>query len=178
MAGEVDLYEVLQISPSAEPETIHRVYRLLAQRYHPDNRETGNTDKFRTLHDAYDVLSDPERRAQYDLEYHAHKQNRWRPVSTPARAENDFEVEQYIRLTVLEVLYAHRRAEPNSPGVFVLDLEDLTGRAREHLEFTTWYLLKRGYIQRGDNSCLGITADGVDYLEQNYRSNLQRRLAS
>jgi DnaJ-class molecular chaperone len=36
----VDFYEVLQVSASAEPETIHRVYRLLAQRWHPDNRET------------------------------------------------------------------------------------------------------------------------------------------
>jgi hypothetical protein len=79
---------------------------------------------------------------------------------------------------VLEVLYNHRRAEPNSAGVFVLDLEELTGRPREHLEFTLWYLTKRGLVMRGDNSKLGITADGVDYLEQNYRSNVKRRLAS
>lgn len=178
MSGDVDYYELLQISPSAEPETIHRVYRLLAQRYHPDNQETGNTDRFRTLHQAYTVLSDAEKRAQYDLSYHAHRQNRWKPVSTPARADNEFEIEQLTRLTVLEVLYSHRRAEPGSSGVFVLDLEELTGRAREHLEFTTWYLLKRGFVQRGDNSCLGITADGVDYLEQNYKANQQRRLAA
>ena len=53
MSEQVDYYELLQISPNAEPETIHRVYRLLAQRYHPDNRETGNAQKFRQLHDAY-----------------------------------------------------------------------------------------------------------------------------
>lgn len=174
----VDFYELLQISPNAEPETIHRVYRLLAQRFHPDNQETGSADRFRALQEAYTVLSDSERRAQYDIAYHAQRQQRWRAVSTPDRADNDFENELFTRLTVLEVLYANRRAEPNSPGVFVLDLEELTGRPREHLEFTTWYLAKRGYIQRGDNSKLGITADGVDYLEQNYRSNIKRRLAS
>ena len=38
----VDYYEILQISPNAEPETVHRVFRLLAQRCHPDNAETGN----------------------------------------------------------------------------------------------------------------------------------------
>ena len=47
MSEQADYYELLQISPNAEPETIHRVYRLLAQRYHPDNRETGNAQKFR-----------------------------------------------------------------------------------------------------------------------------------
>ena len=62
-----DYYEILQISPSAEPETIHRVYRLLAQRSHPDNAETGNEVQFRILTDAYRVLSDPEKRAEYDV---------------------------------------------------------------------------------------------------------------
>src|SRR4029453_9295546 len=50
MSEQVDYYELLQISPNAEPETIHRIYRLLAQRYHPENRETGDTRKFRQLH--------------------------------------------------------------------------------------------------------------------------------
>jgi uncharacterized protein YabN with tetrapyrrole methylase and pyrophosphatase domain len=39
---EIDYYEVLQISANAEPETVHRVYRLLAQRFHPDNIESGD----------------------------------------------------------------------------------------------------------------------------------------
>ncbi len=60
-----DYYEILQISPTAEPETVHKVYRLLAQRCHPDNKDTGNEAQFRELSDAYQVLSDPERRAQY-----------------------------------------------------------------------------------------------------------------
>ena len=62
----VDYYEILQISPNAEPETVHRVFRLLAQRYHPDNAETGNEAQFRVLNEAYRVLSDPEQRARYD----------------------------------------------------------------------------------------------------------------
>ena len=41
-----DYYDVLQLSPKADPDTIHRVYRLLAQRYHPDNHETGDQDSF------------------------------------------------------------------------------------------------------------------------------------
>ena len=41
-----DYYELLQISPKAEPDTIHRVFRLLAQRFHPDNQETGSEAAF------------------------------------------------------------------------------------------------------------------------------------
>jgi DnaJ-domain-containing protein 1 len=47
-----DFYELLQISPNAEPETIHRVYRLLAQRHHPDNSQTGDAARFRALVEA------------------------------------------------------------------------------------------------------------------------------
>ncbi len=173
----LDYYEVLQISPNAEPDTIHRVYRLLAQRLHPDNQETGDEDRFRLLHQAYLILSDPEKRARYDVMYHEVRRTRWRSVSTEGRAENDFDYEQVTRLTILEVLYAHRREEMHAPGIFILDLENLTGRPREHLEFTLWYLSQKRFVQRGDNSRFNITAEGVDYLEEHYREGLlQRRL--
>ena len=68
--GKQDYYEVLQVSATAEPDTIHRVYRLLAQRFHPDNQESGSPDRFHQIHEAYTVLSDPERRAKYDVGYH------------------------------------------------------------------------------------------------------------
>jgi DnaJ-class molecular chaperone len=60
----VDYYEVLQVNPSADLDTIHRVYRLLAQRFHPDNRESGNESRFRELSDAYKVLGTAEERAR------------------------------------------------------------------------------------------------------------------
>ena len=177
MADErpVDYYEVLQLSVTAEPDTINRVYRLLAQRFHPDNRETGSDSKFRQIHEAYSVLSDPEKRARYDILYEQQRHDRWKLVSTGANAENDFEMEQIVRLTVLEALYTKRRVEPRDPGIFALDLEQLIGRPREHLEFTTWYLVQKKWVTRDDNSRLVITADGVEYLEHNYRVNLQRK---
>src|ERR1700704_1879649 len=70
-----DYYEDLQVSSSAEPETIHRVYRLLAQQYHPDNGESGNDARFRVIAEAYQVLSDPIRRAQYDVVHSAQRQD-------------------------------------------------------------------------------------------------------
>jgi curved DNA-binding protein CbpA len=170
-----DFYEVLQISSNAEPETIHRVYRLLAQRYHPDNRETGNEGRFRELSEAYQTLGDPERRAKYDIAYGRIRQERWRFVSTGNNAENDFEAQQLVRLTVLEVLYTRRRTDAYNPSVSPIDMESLTGIAREHLEFTFWYLIQKKYITRADSAMLTITAEGAEYLEGNYRETLQRR---
>jgi curved DNA-binding protein CbpA len=170
-----DYYEILQISPNADPDTIHRVYRLLAQRLHPDNGETGNAAQFQTLSEAYQVLSEPERRAKYDVLYAHQRQDRWRLVEKGDQSENDFEGEQIVRLTLLEVLYTRRRVEPESPGMPPLELANLIGRAREHLEFTIWYLQQKKYVTRSDNSMLVITAEGVEHLEANYRENLQRR---
>jgi len=171
----VDYYEVLQVNPTAEIDTIHRVYRLLAQRFHPDNKETGEERRFREISEAYSVLSNPEKRARYDVTYQQQRQARWRLVSAGAKAENDFEMEHIARLTVLEALYTKRRMEPGDPGIFSRDLEELTGRPREHLEFTIWYLGQRKYVTRDDNSRLLLTADGVDFLEKNYQTNLQRK---
>ena len=55
-----DYYELLQLHQKADPDTIHRVYRLMAQRYHPDNKETGNTERFRIITEAYQTLANSE----------------------------------------------------------------------------------------------------------------------
>lgn len=68
-----DCYEVMQLSPNADAETVSRVYRLLAFRYHPDNAETGNSEMFLQLSEAYQILSDPEKRASYDAAHRGAK---------------------------------------------------------------------------------------------------------
>ena len=169
-----DYYEILQISQNAEPDTIGRVFRLFAQRFHPDNQETGDATKFRLIHEAYSVLNDPVQRARYDIRYQQQRQERWRLVSNSPTADNNFDMEASTRLTVLEVLYTQRRLEPGTSGVYQTELETLTGRTREHLEFTIWYLTQKGLLQRNDSSRLNITADGVDYLEKHYQEAPKR----
>ena len=171
----IDYYEVLQVSTSAEPETINRVYRILAQRFHPDNQETGNEGRFREILEAYSALSDPVKRARYDIMHLRQRQDRWRLVSTGAETENDFEMEQAVRLTLLEALYAKRRLESENPGIFTRDLEKLIGRPREHLEFTVWFLVQKRLVMREDNGLLLLTVEGAEFLEHNYRSNLQQK---
>ena len=171
----VDYYEVQQISTSAEPETISRVYRMLAQRFHPDNQQTGNESRFREILEAYSVLSDPEKRARYDALHQQQRQDRWRLVSTGAQVEDDFEMEQVVRLTVLEALYTKRRLEPTKPGIFWKEFERLTGRPREHLEFTVWFLQQKKFVTIDDHSRFLLTVEGAEYLEQSYRANLQQK---
>lgn len=173
-----DHYEALQISPNAELDTVHRVYRLLAQRFHPDNAETGDEDKFRLITSAYRVLSDPVLRAQYDVTHAQRQQRRWRLVSSGSQSENDFAVEQILRLTLLEALYTKRRMEPNAPGIYPKEFEDLIGQPREHIEFALWFLIEKKLVARSDDSRAVITGAGVEYLEQNYGENLKRRRLS
>src|SRR5207249_12230187 len=107
------------------------------------------------------------------------RRDRWRIAASATTADTDFAAEERLRLGVLELLYSKRRLEPNKPGVFPLDLEKLTGRPREHLEFTLWYLAQKKLVQRSDNSMIVITADGIDYLEERYdHVPTARRLAA
>ena len=62
-----DLYNVLGIEKGANEQEIKRAYRRLAREYHPDvNKSAGADEKFKEVQSAYDVLSDPQKRARYD----------------------------------------------------------------------------------------------------------------
>jgi DNA-directed RNA polymerase subunit RPC12/RpoP len=62
-----NLYKLLMVHHEAETELIREAYRFLVAKYHPDNKATGDKKKFRTITDAWMVLSDARRRAEYDL---------------------------------------------------------------------------------------------------------------
>lgn len=67
-----DYYEVLGVTKDASPEDIKKAYRKLARQYHPDvNPDKDAEEKFKEVRQAFDVLSDPEKRAQYDQYGHA-----------------------------------------------------------------------------------------------------------
>lgn len=159
-----DLYELLQISPNADFDTIQRVYRLLAQRYHPDNSETADAETFRRVLNAYKILSDPEKRAAYDSGYKTVRERRWR-IFDQEKAMRGVKGEKAKRDGIMGLLYTKRINEPASPAMDAREFEQLLGVPREHLEFSLWYLREQGYIARTDNGKFSITVKGVDQAE-------------
>ena len=155
----VDYYESLQISPHADSETIQRVYRMLAQRYHPDNSDSGNEETFRLVLAAYRVLSDPEQRAAYDAKHKREHEIRWQIFEKPAETIGIPE-EKRIRMGILSALYKMRQRQPEKPEMNLREIESLLGCPREHLEFSFWYLRGKGFIERADNSKMRITPSG------------------
>ena len=120
----VDYYEDLQVSPDADLETIERVYRLLAKRYHPDNSLTGNNEKFSIFTTAYKILSDAEKRAAFDAKYEGAQNHKIKVLSNVALSEG-FEYDQQIRHAILSILYVDRKQNPSDSGVGSWRLEKL-----------------------------------------------------
>jgi hypothetical protein len=156
-----DYYAVLQVSPHADGDTVERVFRHLAKRYHPDNGESGDSGRFNQVVEAFRVLSDPERRSDYDIHYGEVQQARWR-VFDQASASDGVRSDRQLRTGILSVLYTARRNDVDRPGMGIIEMEKLLGAPEEHMKFHLWYLKERGWIQRLDNGTLAITATGVD----------------
>lgn len=166
----IDFYELMQISPRAEPETIQRVYRILASRCHPDNPNTGDMERFLRLGEAYRVLGDAEMRATYDAEYNV---RRTQPLEVFDLQDfaTGVDGEANRRMGLLCLLYHSRRMNQDDPGLSLLMLEKKMTSAREHLVFTVWYLKDKGYVRQTEDSSYAITSAGVDYVEQNLPKN-------
>ena len=171
----VDYYEDLQVSPNADIETIERIYRLFAKRYHPDNLNTGDVEKFNIITEAHRLLSDPEKRAAYDAKYEEEKNRQYKTLFNILSSEG-FENDKKIRHQILSILYTERRHEPFESGVGLWRLEKLLGWPEKVLNFHTWYLKEKGWIQHAETGGYEITASGVDIVEGNDLTLRQKKL--
>lgn len=162
---DLDYYEIMQLSPNADHETVHRVYRLLAQRYHPDNSDTGTAELFVQLTEAFQTLSDPEKRAAYDARHSGEKKLRWKIFDQTAVATGP-EVEKRKRRGILGLLYAATVKEPERASMTVHAFEDMLGCPREHLEAALWYLRGKGFVQRTDGGRYTLTVQGFEAAEE------------
>ena len=160
----VDHYEILQVSPNADAETIHRVYRLQARRFHPDNLETGDAERFKKVSVAYEILSDPGRRESYDREHRQARRRAAIGVEDPPPAPPLLN-EMQRREAILDLLYARRFSHPDQPSLGLRDLELLLNVPRKELEFSLWYLKECGYLTRSDSARHTITIKGVQFAE-------------
>jgi hypothetical protein len=168
-----DLYEVLQVSRRADPLMITRAYRLLASLYHPDNKQTGNEDKFVEIVDAYKTLSDPVRRASYDRVRFGDGAIPGVALDGVGSSSSDHSIsmdhpardERQMRRLVLQALYDVRRNRPYEPGLSLLVISEILACSIDAAQFTLWYLRGKKLIEIVDDDAIAITVAGVDYLE-------------
>ena len=131
----------------------------------PDNADSGNELFFKRLLAAYQTLSDPEKRAAYDLTRRETQQRRWRIFDQKTAAQGAAS-ERRKRAGMLALLYTRRMTTADGANVSPHEMEELLGVPREHLEFGLWYLKEHGHVARSDNGKFSITAKGVDEAER------------
>ncbi len=91
-------YEILEVSEKASKEVIEKAYRVLAKKYHPDGKPQEEKfeaeNKMKQINEAYDILSDPEKRRQYDMELQKKRQEE----ENKKRKEQEILQETYERM--------------------------------------------------------------------------------
>ena len=163
--GFIDYYELLQLSSNADTDTIERVFRHLAKKLHPDNKESGDTDRFLLIVEAHRTLSDPESRAGYDVKYQDYWNRKWK-LASEASNGTVFGDDREIRESLLSLLYVQRRRNMKKPGLGDYEMAHLLCQPLELVEFHLWYLKAKGWVERLDTGQLAISALGVDEVEQ------------
>ena len=163
----IDYYELMQLSPNADVETIERVFRHFAKKFHPDNAECADNDKFIKIVEAHRTLIDPETRAGYDVKYQNYWNSRWR-IASDASDGSAFGEDHVTRERLLSLLYVQRRRDMNNPGLGNHEMARLLSTPLELVEFHLWYLKDKGFVERLHSGQYGITALGVDQVEQSH----------
>jgi len=166
VSGEafLDYYELLQVSSNADADTIHRVFRHLAKKYHPDAPGHGDAKRFNLLVEAHRTLTDPQARAGYDAQHQLYWDRTWKVAAEAADGQTIGD-DADIRERLLALLYVQRRGSARQPGMGEMELARVVGCPPEHLDFHLWYLREKGWIQRLDTGMLAISADGVEQVE-------------
>jgi curved DNA-binding protein CbpA len=161
----VDFYDVLQISPNADDDTIQQMFRHLAKKWHPDNPK-GDNERFTLVVEAHKTLTNPEKRAAYDLRYQRFWESRW-GLAADASDGRIVSSDSEVRESLLSLYYVQRRSKMNDPGLGEMEVARLIRIPIHLVEFQIWYLKEKGWIQRLENGKFALTALGVDEVEKN-----------
>jgi curved DNA-binding protein CbpA len=175
MSNFIDYYEILEISPNANSESIERMFRYLAGRYHPDNRSSADRDRFDLVLEAHATLKDSLKRVEYDLEYKKHLGFRSELVEE-ASDDEGVDRDVHIQNKLLSLFYVKRRKNLDDPGIGELELEHLLGCPFDHLRFNLWYMREKKWISRTETGTFAITVEGIDYASFDSQSKAGRKL--
>lgn len=159
-----DHYAILGVDPKAGAAAIQAAYAKLAEKYGPENIESGDPEKLEAVSLAFEVLSDPSLRSSFDKlkgidEGEAH--------FSGAPFFEALEHGAEVRAAVLCILYDCRRSKPFKPSLSIRHLESMLKVTTDELNFALWYLRQRAFVVNDDKSSLQITVQGMDHLESN-----------
>jgi hypothetical protein len=158
-----DHYAVLGLDPQSVSETIQRAYAKLAQKYNSRNADTGDAAMFEALNLAYEVLSDPARRKEFD-NLQGISQEGGSPKFSGVEFFDALGPEAALRAAILCLLYDRRRTRPSTPGLTIRQLEIMVEATAVELSAALWYLKQRDLVSSDDKSILQITVEGMDFL--------------
>ncbi len=171
--AQKSLYKLLQVDPDAHPTIIRYAYRFLAAMYHPDNADSGDTERFRLISEAWKTLSDATKRQAYDMTLGlGASTGSTQAAAGGALAESGAKKipkaslswsEVELRLAILQVLFEARRKKPETGGASARMLMDCINCTMDEIHWPLWYLREKGYIERTE-SAFRITVEGVDYI--------------
>lgn len=173
----VDYYALLQVDPTCDAKLLEKAYRYFAQMYHPDHAETADSGRFTEVVQAYRILRDPEKRAEYDRLHAVRKRPRPSqdddaPVLDEWTAIHDAEIHQRILL----YLYKKRREHPQDAGVIGFYIQQHLGCSDENFQFHTWFLKSKGLIESNSQGELAINIAGVEHVIARSRSEMTEKL--
>lgn len=175
----VDYYDILQVNPNCDAKILESAYHYLAKTYHPDHAQTADITKFGEVVEAYKVLRDPDKRAEYDLVYS--KNCNGQPFKFPSGNESGIEETSALgdaedHTKILKFLYQRRRENAQDAGVVGFYLQDMLQCSHENFEFHKWYLKEKGFIILTEHGTLAITIQGVDHVISMSRSAKAEKL--
>lgn len=165
-----DYYETLQVSRSADPLIITKAYQILVGLYHPDNKDSGDVERFREVITAHEVLSDPIQRETYDRATFGRTVtssgvNGTRAREYPVDQDRSPQDERQLRLMILQALYTIRRTRPSRPGLSLATLAEVCSCSIDAVHFSLWYLRGKNLVENTTDDDIAITVRGVDHVE-------------
>lgn len=158
-----DHYAILGVDPQSVSETIQRAYSKLAQKYNSRNADTGDATIFLALNLAYEVLSDPTRRKEFDNQQGI-SQEGGSPKFSGIEFFDALGPEAGLRAAILCLLYDRRRTRPSSPGLTMRQVEIMVEATAVELTAALWYMKQRALVSSDDKSNMQITVEGMDFL--------------
>src|SRR5579871_4853289 len=152
LAGKFqDHYAVLGVDPKSDLSAIQAAYTKLAQKYHPNNPESGDRAKFDALNAALEILTDPVLRKEFD-KLKGVDQDDGVPKFSGLEFFESLGRETNLRVALLCILYDRRRTKPFTPSMSMRHVENSLHTTEEQLNFALWYLKQRGLAGQDDKS--------------------------